>query len=47
MGADYGVTVMKGSRPGAEPFALFVLSGTGQTILTRYGFAAPALPAVP
>jgi molybdate transport system substrate-binding protein len=45
VGADYGLTVLKGSRPGAERLALFILSSVGQTILAKSGFAAPALPA--
>ena len=40
VGADYGLTVVAGARPEAETFAQFVLSGPGQAILVRHGFAA-------
>jgi molybdenum ABC transporter molybdate-binding protein len=39
VGADYGLTVMKGARPQAERFAEFVLGQAGQAILARHGFA--------
>lgn len=39
VGADYGLTVIKGAPPGAEQFAQFVLLPAGQNILTGYGFA--------
>ena len=39
VGADYGVTVMKGARPQAERFAQFILSRPGQDILAKHGFA--------
>jgi ABC-type molybdate transport system substrate-binding protein len=39
VGADYGLTVIKGVRPQAERFADFVLAPVGQAILARYGFA--------
>lgn len=38
VGADYGLTVLKGSRPQAENFARFVLSQSGQAILAKHGF---------
>ena len=40
VGADYGLTVIAGARPDADRFAQFVLSGAGQAILVRHGFAA-------
>ena len=40
VGADYGLTVLKGARPEAERFAQFVLSPPGQAILAKHGFAA-------
>ena len=39
VGADYGLTVIKGSPPAAERFAQFILAPAGQNILTGYGFA--------
>jgi ABC-type molybdate transport system substrate-binding protein len=39
VGADYGLTVMNGSRPRAERFAAFVLSPEGQAILAKHGFS--------
>lgn len=39
VGADYGLTVIKGSPPSAERFAQFILAPAGQNILTGYGFA--------
>ena len=44
VGADYGLTVMNDASPAAYRFALFILSGEGQRILARHGFAAPGLP---
>jgi ABC-type molybdate transport system substrate-binding protein len=44
VGADYGLTVMSDTSPDAYRFALFILSADGQRALTKYGFAAPALP---
>ena len=41
VGADYGLTVMKGAPAGAHTFAQYILSAQGQTILARHGFAAP------
>ncbi|HKA39919.1 MAG TPA: substrate-binding domain-containing protein, partial [Burkholderiales bacterium] len=39
VGADYGLTVIKGSKPQAERFAQFVVSRAGQAILVKHGFA--------
>jgi molybdate transport system substrate-binding protein len=39
VGADYGLTVIEGAPPAATKFAQFILSSTGQKILTGYGFA--------
>ena len=39
VGADYGLTVLKGARPQAERFAQFILSRPGQDILAKHGFA--------
>lgn len=44
VGADYGMTVVAESSPGAYRFAMFVLSADGQRILAQYGFGAPNLP---
>jgi ABC-type molybdate transport system substrate-binding protein len=44
VGADYGLTVIRGAGDGAARFALFILSAEGQGILAGHGFAAPALP---
>src|SRR5690606_22436930 len=38
--ADYGLTVMNGASLAACKFALFILSVTGQTILSAQGFSA-------
>jgi len=38
VGADYGLTVIKGARAQAERFAQFILSPVGQDILARHGF---------
>ncbi len=43
VGADYGIALMRGARPEAARFALFVLAPDGQTILKRFGFDAPGL----
>jgi ABC-type molybdate transport system substrate-binding protein len=40
VGADYGLTVVKGARPGAGKLAAFILSAPGQAILSKYGFSA-------
>lgn len=39
VGADYGLTVIKGAPAGATTFAQFIVSSTGQAILARHGFA--------
>jgi ABC-type molybdate transport system substrate-binding protein len=39
VGADYGLTVVKGARPGADRLAAFILSAPGQAILSKYGFS--------
>jgi len=39
VGADYGLTIVKGARPEAERFALYVLSPAGQAILAKHGFS--------
>jgi molybdate transport system substrate-binding protein len=44
VGADYGMTVMAGASTAAYRLAMFILSPTGQSILAKHGFAAPALP---
>jgi ABC-type molybdate transport system substrate-binding protein len=41
VGADYGLAVMNEASPAAYRFALFILSGEGQGILAKHGFAAP------
>jgi molybdate transport system substrate-binding protein len=43
VGADYGLTVMSDASPAAYRLAMFILSGEGQRILARHGFAAPTL----
>lgn len=39
VGADYGLTVVKGARDVAEGLAKFIVSQPGQAILSKYGFA--------
>jgi len=39
VGADYGLTVIKGARPEADKLAAFILSASGQAILSKYGFS--------
>jgi molybdate transport system substrate-binding protein len=39
VGADYGLTVLKGAPAAAEQFAKFILSPAGQSVLISYGFA--------
>jgi ABC-type molybdate transport system substrate-binding protein len=39
VGADYGLTVVKGARPQAERLAEFILAPAGQAILASFGFA--------
>lgn len=41
VGADYGLTVIKGASANAEKFAAFILSKDGQAILAKHGFASP------
>jgi len=38
VGADYGLTVIKGAKPQAERLAQFILSREGQDILAKHGF---------
>lgn len=45
VGADYGLTVMKGAPEAAWRLALQILSPAGQAVLARYGFDAAAIPA--
>lgn len=42
VGAEYGLTVVKGARPEAERLAAFILSPAGRDILARHGFGLPA-----
>jgi molybdenum ABC transporter molybdate-binding protein len=42
IGADYGLTVVKGAPVGARAFSHYIVSTCGQMILARYGFAPPA-----
>jgi ABC-type molybdate transport system substrate-binding protein len=44
VGAEYGLTVLKGARTDAGFLALYILSPAGQQILARHGFTAVALP---
>ena len=44
VGAEYGLTVVKGARPESERFADFVRSPMGRTILVRHGFGLPSRP---
>jgi len=44
VGASYALSVVDPSRPGAERFALYVLSIPGQEILARHGFATVTAP---
>jgi ABC-type molybdate transport system substrate-binding protein len=39
VGADYGLTVIKGASPSAQRFADYILSAEGQKILVGHGFA--------
>jgi molybdenum ABC transporter molybdate-binding protein len=39
VGADYGLTLIQDAPPHAERLARFILSGPGQAILKRHGFA--------
>jgi ABC-type molybdate transport system substrate-binding protein len=44
VGASYALTVVDPSRPGAERFALYVLSIPGQEILAKHGFTTVTAP---
>jgi ABC-type molybdate transport system substrate-binding protein len=44
VGASYALAVVDPARPGAERFALFVLSVRGQEILAEHGFTPVATP---
>ena len=44
VGATYALTVIEPPRPGAERFALFVLSIRGQEILAQHGFTPVGAP---
>lgn len=39
VGADYGLTVIKGALPAAQSFADYVISAEGQKMLAAHGFA--------
>ncbi len=41
VGADYGLTVVKGASGNAEKLAAFILSNEAQAILAKHGFAPP------
>lgn len=41
VGADYGITVLKGAPDGAAKFVAFVLSPEGRRIIASHGFALP------
>ncbi|QYK02488.1 molybdate ABC transporter substrate-binding protein [Shewanella psychrotolerans] len=41
VGANYGLTAIKGARPQANELAEFIISPQGQAILAKYGFDAP------
>lgn len=41
VGADYGMTLVRGASANAERFAKFILSADGQRILAKHGFAPP------
>jgi molybdenum ABC transporter molybdate-binding protein len=41
VGADYGLTVLKGASSAAERYAKFILSEPAQAILAKHGFASP------
>jgi len=43
VGADYGLTVIAQAQPDAYRFAMYILSSDGQRVLSKHGFAAPAL----
>ncbi|HMK78242.1 MAG TPA: molybdate ABC transporter substrate-binding protein [Xanthobacteraceae bacterium] len=39
VGADYGLTVVRGAAPGGQQLADFILSPAGQEIMVRFGFS--------
>ena len=39
VGANYGLTVIKGAGPAAQKFADYIMSSEGQSVLARHGFA--------
>lgn len=41
VGAEYGMTVIKGASENAGRLAQFILSADGQNILAKHGFAPP------
>jgi molybdenum ABC transporter molybdate-binding protein len=40
VGADYGLTVLKGARSEAESLARYILGAPGQATLSKYGFSS-------
>lgn len=44
VGASYALVVMAEAKPGAQRFALYVLSVPGQALLARHGFTPVASP---
>lgn len=44
IGAEYGLTVIRGSSPAAEAFADFIVSPEGEAILAGYGFTPGTSP---
>lgn len=40
VGADYGLVVVQGARPGAERLAAYIVSAPGRAVLSKYGFAS-------
>ncbi len=40
VGADYGVTLLRGATPVAQAYVDFLLSPAGQAVFARHGFAA-------
>ncbi len=42
VGADYGLTVLKGAPAAAADLATYILSPAGQKVLKDYGFDAPS-----
>jgi molybdenum ABC transporter molybdate-binding protein len=39
--AEYGLALIKGARPEAERFSVFILSPQGQAMLAKHGFSPP------